>query len=190
MTADDVRRALIRISHEIVEKHGGTDGLALLGIQRRGVPLATRLADSIAEHEGVRPAVGSLDITFYRDDLSKPGREPEIKGTDLPFPLESSTLVIVDDVLYTGRTVRAALDALVDVGRPKAVRLAVLVDRGHRELPIRADHVGKNVPTSRDEVIKVHLRETDGGDDEVVIERRDAQVPVAVAATAAGDRAT
>jgi pyrimidine operon attenuation protein/uracil phosphoribosyltransferase len=173
MTADDVRRALIRISHEIVEKHGGVDGLALLGIQRRGVPLAERIASSIEANEGVRPPVGKLDITFYRDDLSKVARQPLLKGTDLPFPLESSTLVIVDDVLYTGRTVRAALDALVDIGRPKAVRLAVLVDRGHRELPIRADHVGKNVPTSRDEVIKVHLRETDDVDDDVVIERRE-----------------
>ena len=177
MTADDVRRALIRISHEIVEKHGGTEGLALLGIQRRGVPLAERLAAAINEHEGAQPPVGKLDISFYRDDLSKVARQPLLNSTDLPnevpFPLESSTLVIVDDVLYTGRTVRAALDALVDVGRPKAVRLAVLVDRGHRELPIRADHVGKNVPTSRDEVIKVHLREVDGGEDEVVIERAD-----------------
>lgn len=173
MTADDVRRALVRISHEIVEKHGGTEGLALVGIQRRGVPLAQRLAGSIAEHEGARPPVGSLDITFYRDDLSQVARAPLLKAADLPFELASSTLVIVDDVLYTGRTVRAALDALVDVGRPKAVRLAVLVDRGHRELPIRADHVGKNVPTSRDEVIKVHLREVDGGDDDVVIERRE-----------------
>ena len=173
MTADDVRRALIRISHEIVEKHGGVEGLALLGVQRRGVPLAERLAGLIEEHEGVRPPVGKVDITLYRDDLSQVARQPLIKGTEIPFPLESSTLVIVDDVLYTGRTVRAALDALVDSGRPKAVRLAVLVDRGHRELPIRADHVGKNVPTSRDEVIKVHLRETDGGDDEVVIERRE-----------------
>ena len=172
MTADDVRRALVRISHEIVEKHGGVDGLALLGIQRRGVPLAERLAASIETHEGVRPPVGSLDITFHRDDIARADRQPLLKGTDLPFALESSTLVIVDDVLYTGRTVRAALDALVDFGRPKAVRLAVLVDRGHRELPIRADHVGKNVPTSRDEVIRVHLREVDG-EDEVVIERRD-----------------
>lgn len=171
MTADDIRRALVRISHEIVEKHGGTEGLALVGIERRGVPLAERLASSIAEHEGVRPPVGSLDITFYRDDLSQLSRAPVLKSSQLPFALESSTLVIVDDVLYTGRTVRAALDALVDVGRPKAVRLAVLVDRGHRELPIRADHVGKNVPTSRDEVIKVHLREVDGDEDEVVIER-------------------
>ncbi len=173
MTADDVRRALIRISHEIVEKHGSTDGLALLGVQRRGVPIADRLASLIEEHEGVRPPVGKVDITNYRDDLSTGARQPLIKGTEIPFALESVTLVIVDDVLYTGRTVRAALDALVDIGRPKAVRLAVLVDRGHRELPIRADHVGKNVPTSRDEVIKVHLREVDGGADEVVIERRE-----------------
>jgi pyrimidine operon attenuation protein/uracil phosphoribosyltransferase len=171
MTADDVRRALIRISHELVEKHGGTQGLALVGIQTRGVPLAERLARSIESHEGVRPPVGSLDISFHRDDVPAGARGPHVKGTDLPFPLESSTLVIVDDVLYTGRTVRAALDALVEIGRPKAVRLAVLVDRGHRELPIRADHVGKNVPTSRDERIRVHLSEVDDGDDEVVIER-------------------
>jgi pyrimidine operon attenuation protein / uracil phosphoribosyltransferase len=172
MTADDIRRALVRISHEIVEKHGGTEGLVLVGVQRRGVPLAERLAAAIAEHEGVKPPVGSIDITFYRDDLSQVAHAPVTKSSELPFDLESSTLVIIDDVLYTGRTVRAALDALVDVGRPKAVRLAVLVDRGHRELPIRADHVGKNVPTSREEIIKVHLREVDGGDDEVVIERR------------------
>jgi pyrimidine operon attenuation protein/uracil phosphoribosyltransferase len=170
MTADDVRRALIRISHEIVEKHGGVDGLALVGIQTRGVPLAERLATAISENEGVRPTVGSLDIRFHRDDVASGARTPHVKGTDLPFPLESSTLVIVDDVLYTGRTIRAALDALVELGRPKAVRLAVLVDRGHRELPIRADHVGKNVPTSRDERIRVHLAETDEAD-EVVSER-------------------
>lgn len=173
MTSDDVRRALVRISHEIVEKHGGTDSLALIGIERRGVPLAERLADAISAHEDVRPPVGRLDITFYRDDLSQVDRQPVIHGVEFPFPLESSTVVIVDDVLFTGRTVRAALDALVDIGRPQAVRLAVLVDRGHRELPIRADHVGKNVPTSRDERITVHLHETDGGSDEVVIERPD-----------------
>ncbi|MDQ3937108.1 MAG: bifunctional pyr operon transcriptional regulator/uracil phosphoribosyltransferase PyrR [Chloroflexota bacterium] len=173
MTAEDVRRALVRISHEIVEKHGGASGLALVGIQRRGVPLAQRLAEQILAHEGSQPPVGRLDITFHRDDLARTGRPPEVKGTELPFELEQSTVVIVDDVLYTGRTVRAALDALVDVGRPRAVRLAVLVDRGHRELPIRADHVGKNVPTARQEVIRVHLREVDGADDEVVIERRD-----------------
>jgi pyrimidine operon attenuation protein / uracil phosphoribosyltransferase len=171
MTADDVRRALVRISHEIVEKHGGTDGLALVGIQRRGLPLAERLAALIASHEGTLPPVGGLDITFHRDDRAARGAQPEIRGSDLPFSLERSTIVIVDDVLYTGRTVRAAMDALVDIGRPRAVRLAVLVDRGHRELPIRADHVGKNVPTAREETIRVHLREVDDGDDEVIIER-------------------
>jgi pyrimidine operon attenuation protein / uracil phosphoribosyltransferase len=176
MTADDVRRALVRISHEIVEKHGGTHGLALVGIQRRGVPLAERLVTLIEGNEGVRLPVGRLDITFHRDDLSpSEARGPRLKGTDLPFTLEASTVVVVDDVLYTGRTVRAAMDALVDVGRPAAVRLAVLVDRGHRELPIRADHVGKNVPSSREEVIRVHLREVDGAD-EVVIERLEAGV--------------
>ncbi len=172
MTADEVRRALVRISHEIVEKHGGTDGLALVGVQRRGVPLATRLADAIEAHEAVRLPVGTLDITFHRDDLALSQRQPVVRGTELPFELASLTLVIIDDVLYTGRTVRAAMDALMDHGRPKAVRLAVLVDRGHRELPIRADHVGKNVPTSREEVIRVHLKEVDEGEDEVVIERQ------------------
>jgi pyrimidine operon attenuation protein/uracil phosphoribosyltransferase len=170
MTADDVRRALVRIAHELVEKHGGTEGLALVGIQRRGVPLASRLAAMIAANEGVRVPVGSLDITFHRDDLARGSRQPTLKGTDLPFDLAASTLVVVDDVLYTGRTVRAAMDALIEHGRPAAVRLAVLVDRGHRELPIRADHVGKNVPTSREESVRVHLSEVDGMD-EVVIER-------------------
>jgi len=172
MTADDVRRALVRISHEIVEKHGGLNGLAIVGIQRRGVPLAARLASLIEGHEGSRPPVGGLDITFHRDDRARDSRQPQLKGSDLPFALEHSTVVIVDDVLYTGRTVRAAMDALVEVGRPQAVRLAVLIDRGHRELPIRADHVGKNVPTAREETVRVHLAEVDGGDDEVVIERR------------------
>lgn len=171
MTADEVRRALVRISHEIVEKHGGTDRLALVGVQRRGVPLAGRVADAIEAHEGVRPPVGALDITFYRDDLSLVAHQPIVKGTDLPFDPTGLTIVIVDDVLYTGRTVRAAMDALMDFGRPTAIRLAVLVDRGHRELPIRADHVGKNVPTSREEVIKVHVVEVDGEDD-VWIDRR------------------
>lgn len=170
MTAEEVRRALVRVSHEIVEKHGGASGLALVGIQRRGVPLAQRIRAAIEAHEGISLPVGTLDITFYRDDLSRIARQPQLKGTDLPFELERTTLVVVDDVLYTGRTVRAAMDALMDHGRPAAMRLAVLVDRGHRELPIRADHVGKNVPTSRDEVIKVHLQEIDG-EDEVVIER-------------------
>jgi pyrimidine operon attenuation protein / uracil phosphoribosyltransferase len=164
MTADEIRRAVIRISHEIVEKQAGTAGLVLVGIQRRGVPLAHRLAEAIAEHEGVSLPVGALDITFYRDDLSRLDHSPLVKGTDVPFEIEGATVVLVDDVLYTGRTIRAAMDALREFGRPQAVRLAVLVDRGHRELPIRADHVGKNVPTSRDETVKVHVAEIDAED--------------------------
>ena len=178
MAAEDIRRATIRISHEIVEKHAGTDGLALVGIQRRGVPLAHRIASAIRENEGVDVPVGALDITFYRDDLSLIAQQPVVKGTQLPVDLNDRTVVLVDDVLYTGRTVRAAMDALVDFGRPRAIRLAVLVDRGHRELPIRADHVGKNVPTSRDEVVKVALLEVDG-EDAVRIERVDLPAPKA-----------
>ncbi|MDQ6793664.1 MAG: bifunctional pyr operon transcriptional regulator/uracil phosphoribosyltransferase PyrR [Chloroflexota bacterium] len=170
MTADEIRRATIRLSHEIVEKQAGTGDLALIGIQRRGVPLARRIAESIKEHEGAVIPVGALDITFYRDDLSLVAQQPVVKGTDLPFDLNGLTVVLVDDVLYTGRTIRAAMDALVDFGRPQAIRLAVLVDRGHRELPIRADHVGKNVPTSREELVRVHLTEVDG-EDGVDIER-------------------
>ncbi len=171
MTAEDIRRATIRISHEIVEKHAGTDGLALVGIQRRGVPLAARIAAAIRDNEGADVPVGALDITFYRDDLSLVAQQPIVKGTDIAFDLNGRTIVLVDDVLYTGRTIRAAMDALIDYGRPQAIRLAVLVDRGHRELPIRADHVGKNVPTSREEVVKVTLEEVDG-EDAVEIERR------------------
>ena len=177
MTADEIRRALVRISHEVVEKHGGTTDLALVGIQRRGVPLADRMAAAIAAHEGVSVAVGALDITFYRDDLSLVAHQPIVKGTHLPFDLNGLTVVIVDDVLYTGRTVRAAMDALMDFGRPRAISLAVLIDRGHRELPIRADHVGKNVPTSEAEVIHVRLVEVDG-DDRVEIDRLGAEVAV------------
>ena len=171
MTADEVRRALVRIGHEIVEKHGGTDHLALVGVQRRGVPLARRIAETIEANEGVAIPVGTLDITFFRDDRTSLERGPQLKGTELPFDLAATTIVVVDDVLYTGRTVRAAMDALVDRGRPAAVRLAVLIDRGHRELPIRADHVGKNVPTAREEVVHVLLSEVDDVPDEVVIER-------------------
>jgi pyrimidine operon attenuation protein / uracil phosphoribosyltransferase len=170
MTADEIRRATIRLSHEIVEKQAGTEGLLLIGIQRRGVPLARRIAAAILENEGAEVPVGALDITFYRDDLSMVAQQPVVKGTELPFGIDGRTIVLVDDVLYTGRTIRAAMDALVDFGRPQAIRLAVLVDRGHRELPIRADHVGKNVPTSREEIVKVHLEETDG-EDGVEIER-------------------
>jgi pyrimidine operon attenuation protein/uracil phosphoribosyltransferase len=184
MTADEVRRATVRISHEIVEKQAGTDGLALVGVQRRGVPLARRLADAIEEHEGVRLPVGALDITFYRDDLSMVAQQPVVKGTDIPFDVNGLTIVLVDDVLYTGRTIRAAMDALMDFGRPRAIRLAVLVDRGHRELPIRADHVGKNVPTSREELVRVHLAETDGAEG-VEIERTSPSAAAAPGAQAA-----
>jgi len=170
MTADEIRRATIRLSHEIVEKQAGTDGLLLIGIQRRGVPLARRIAAAILENEGAEVPVGALDITFYRDDLSLVAQQPVVKGTELPSGIDGRTVILVDDVLYTGRTIRAAMDALVDFGRPQAIRLAVLVDRGHRELPIRADHVGKNVPTSREELVRVHLEETDG-EDGVEIER-------------------
>jgi pyrimidine operon attenuation protein/uracil phosphoribosyltransferase len=170
MTAEDVRRAITRISHEIVEKQAGTEGLVLVGIQRRGVPLAHRIAAAILEHEGAEIPVGALDITFYRDDLSLVAQQPIVKGTQIPFDLNGRTVVLVDDVLYTGRTIRAAMDALIDFGRPQTIRLAVLVDRGHRELPIRADHVGKNVPTSREEVVHVFLDEIDG-EDAVEIER-------------------
>ena len=173
MTAEEIRRAVVRISHELVEKHGGVDDLVLVGIQRRGVPLATRLAEAIEEHEAVRLPVGALDITFHRDDRTAArGRQPVVKASDLPFDIAGHTVVLVDDVLYTGRTIRAAMDALIEFGRPQAIRLAVLVDRGHRELPIRADHVGKNVPTSREEVVRVRVAEIDG-EDAVDIERRD-----------------
>ena len=170
MTADEIRRATTRLSHEIVEKQAGTAGLVLIGIQRRGVPLARRIADAILEHEGAEIPVGALDITFYRDDLSMVAQQPVVKGTELPSAIDSRTIVLVDDVLYTGRTIRAAMDALVDFGRPQAIRLAVLVDRGHRELPIRADFVGKNLPTNATEIVHVRVVETDEVD-EVVIEQ-------------------
>ena len=181
MTADEIRRAVIRISHEIVEKQAGTSGLALVGIQRRGVPLARRLAAEIRANEGATLPAGALDIEFYRDD-ERLGHAPLVKGTDIAFDVEDMTVVLVDDVLYTGRTIRAAMDALREFGRPRAVRLAVLVDRGHRELPIRADHVGKNVPTSRDEVVRVRVAEVDG-EDAVDIE----QAAVAAGAGAAAE---
>ncbi len=175
LDADDVRRALVRIAHEIVEGNGGTDALVLVGLRTRGVPLARRLAALIEQHEGAAPPVGSLDITYYRDDLTARAHSPIVKRTDAMPDVAGRTVVLVDDVLYTGRTVRAALDALTDQGRPRAVRLAVLVDRGHRELPIRPDHVGKNLPTSRDEVVHVRLAEIDG-EDEVVISRAGDEV--------------
>lgn len=164
MDTDGIRRALIRIAHEIIEKNKGVENLALVGIRRRGVPLAQRIAEQIKKIEGADIPIGVLDITLYRDDLSTLAHQPVLHRTELPFPLAGKKIVLVDDVLYTGRTVRSALDALVDLGRPEFIQLAVLVDRGHRELPIRADYVGKNVPTSKREMVSVMVQEIDDED--------------------------
>jgi pyrimidine operon attenuation protein/uracil phosphoribosyltransferase len=164
MDATQVNRALSRIAHEIIEKNKGTQHVALVGIRRRGVPLAHRLAARLKEFEGVEVPVGILDITLYRDDLSELTSVPVVYQSQVNFKLPGQCIILVDDVLYTGRTVRAALDALLDIGRPAAIQLAVLIDRGHRELPIRADYVGKNVPTAKREVVEVHLTESDGAD--------------------------
>lgn len=161
MDESGMMRAITRISHEIIEKNKGVDNLVLIGIQRRGVPLARMLADKIKEVEGKTVPVGILDITFYRDDLSLLAAHPVVNGTEINFPVTDKIVVLVDDVLYTGRTVRAAIDAVMDIGRPKMIQLAILIDRGHRELPIRADYVGKNVPTSKNEVINVKLLDID-----------------------------
>ncbi|WP_261664244.1 bifunctional pyr operon transcriptional regulator/uracil phosphoribosyltransferase PyrR [Deinococcus sp. Marseille-Q6407] len=164
LDSHEVRRAMTRIAHEIIERNKGAEGLALIGVHTRGIPLAERLAAKLSELEGVEVPTGSLDITLYRDDLSEVARQPIIRETQVPFDLAVRRVILVDDVLFTGRTVRAALDALIDIGRPSGIQLAVLVDRGHRELPIRADYVGKNLPTAQDEVVKVKLQETDGTD--------------------------
>jgi len=167
---DDVAldRALKRIAHEIIEKNKGAKDLALIGVHRRGVPIAERIASYIKNFEGISVDIGTLDITFYRDDLSLLADHPLIKGTDIAFDINKKTVVLCDDVLYTGRTARAALDALMDLGRPNYIQLAVIVDRGHRELPIRADYVGKNIPTSKNEVVSVHVKEFDGMDNVVI----------------------
>ena len=168
MDADGIRRALIRIAHEITEKNRGVENVALVGIRTRGVPLAARIAEEIQKIENVAVPTGSLDITLYRDDLTTMGYNPVIHGTEIDFDVTGKNIILVDDVLYTGRTIRAALDALIDMGRPKSIQLAVLIDRGHRELPIRADYAGKNVPTSRKETIEVALQE-EGKTDEVIL---------------------
>ncbi|QNU24561.1 bifunctional pyr operon transcriptional regulator/uracil phosphoribosyltransferase PyrR [Geobacillus zalihae] len=166
MDEQAIRRALTRIAHEIIERNKGIDGCVLVGIKTRGIYLARRLAERIEQIEGASVPVGELDITLYRDDLTvkTDDHEPFVKGTNVPFPVSEQKVILVDDVLFTGRTVRAAMDAVMDLGRPARVQLAVLVDRGHRELPIRADFVGKNVPTSRSELIVVELSEVDGVD--------------------------
>ncbi len=173
MDREAIRRALTRISHEIIEKNRGTDNTAIIGIQRRGVPLAERIADKIGEVEGKRPLTGILDITFYRDDLSFLNEHPVVNGTDIPFSVNGRDIVLVDDVLYTGRTARAAIDAIMDTGRPSSIQLAILIDRGHRELPIRADYVGKNVPTSAREVIEVRVDEFDDEESVRIVRREE-----------------
>jgi pyrimidine operon attenuation protein/uracil phosphoribosyltransferase len=163
MTSEDVGRALVRVAHEIVEKNKGAENLLIVGMWTRGVPLAHRLADIIQGFEGVRVLVGVLDINSYRDDVSFLESKPT-KHTNIPVDVTDKQVVLVDDVLYTGRSIRAAMDALIDLGRPSSIQLAVLIDRGHRELPVRADYVGKNIPTSRAEKVEVYVKEVDGED--------------------------
>jgi pyrimidine operon attenuation protein/uracil phosphoribosyltransferase len=167
MDADRMGRSLARIAHEILERNRGVEELALVGIRTRGVPIAKRLAKAIHEINGHDIATGALDITLYRDDLMRHavGPQPLVRRTEIPFSIDDKKILLVDDVLYTGRTIRAALDALIDFGRPKAIQLVVLVDRGHRELPIKADYVGKNLPTSLSQSVQVHLLEIDGRDE-------------------------
>jgi pyrimidine operon attenuation protein/uracil phosphoribosyltransferase len=162
--ANGIRRMVTRIAHEIVERNKGIENVVLVGIRRRGVPLAQRIQNLIQEFEGIQVPLGILDITLYRDDLQTIAQQPVVRTTEIPVDIDGKIVVLIDDVLYTGRTVRSALNALIDLGRPEAIQLAVLVDRGHRELPIRADYVGKNIPTSHREIVKVNLQEEDGND--------------------------
>jgi pyrimidine operon attenuation protein/uracil phosphoribosyltransferase len=168
---DTIKRSLMRIAHEILEKNKGIRDVRIVGIRNRGAYLARRLADYIAGIEGENISVGILDITLYRDDLTLIAPQPVVRKTEIDFDITDKNIVLVDDVLYTGRTVRAALDALVDYGRPKSIQLAVLIDRGHRELPIRADYVGKNIPTAESEMIEVRLLEVDGADEALIIQK-------------------
>lgn len=168
---ETLSRSLMRIAHEILEKNKGTQDLCLVGIRNRGAYLAKRLAESIEQIEKLKVPVGVLDITLYRDDLTLIAAQPVVHKTEIGFDITNKNLVLVDDVLYTGRTIRAALDALIDFGRPKTIQLAVLVDRGHRELPVRADFVGKNIPTAQNETVEVRLVETDGTDEVVIVEK-------------------
>ncbi|MDD2573783.1 MAG: bifunctional pyr operon transcriptional regulator/uracil phosphoribosyltransferase PyrR [Bacillota bacterium] len=170
MDEKTIDRAVTRTAHEILERNKGTKNLALLGIRTRGVPLAKRILGKIKDIEGADLPLGILDITLYRDDLSTIAKLPIVNATQIDFDINDKKLVLIDDVLYTGRTVRAALDAIVDIGRPSAIQLMVLVDRGHRELPIRADYVGKNVPTSKKEIVKVNLEEVDGENSVLIVE--------------------
>ena len=172
MDADRIGRTLARIAHEILERNRGVEDLAFVGIRRRGVPLAKRLAQAIREINQHDVPTGALDITLYRDDLMRTavGAQPVIRRTEIPFSIDDKRILLVDDVLFTGRTIRAALDALIEFGRPKAIQLIVLVDRGHRELPIKADYVGKNLPTSVSQSVQVHLTEVDGRDEVEILD--------------------
>jgi pyrimidine operon attenuation protein/uracil phosphoribosyltransferase len=171
MSSSEIDRTLVRLAHEIVERNNGAAGLVLVGVRRRGLPLAERLAKKIADIEKVRPPVGTIDITFYRDDRSGGAREARGQETSIPFSVEDKTVILVDDVLYTGRSTRAALDALVDHGRPRRVELCVLIDRGHRELPIQANYVGRVIQTTEIDSVEVHLHEVDNEDRVVLCEK-------------------
>ena len=169
MTRDDIQRTLARIAHEIIEQNKSTDHLILVGMRTRGVPLAKRLAANIEKFENVAVPVGALDFRLYRDDISPLDKQPVVQHTDIPVNVDGKSIVLVDDVLYTGRSTRAAMDALIDFGRPRQIQLAVLIDRGHREMPIRPDYIGKNIPSARHEEIQVHLVETDGVDEVAIV---------------------
>ncbi|MEZ5064364.1 MAG: bifunctional pyr operon transcriptional regulator/uracil phosphoribosyltransferase PyrR [bacterium] len=170
MSSDDMRRAISRLSHEILERNGGPHGIVICGIRTRGQFLAERIVRKVKEIEGVQPPLGILDITLYRDDLQTVAKQPVVRSTEIPVSIVDKHVILVDDVLYTGRTIRAAMDEVIDFGRPRTIQLAVLIDRGHREFPIRADFVGKNVPTAQNEVVKVQFEEVDGADSVVVCE--------------------
>lgn len=174
LDAEGLQRSVVRIAHEILEKNKGTQDLCLVGIRTRGAVLAERLAAAIERIDGIKVPVGILDITLYRDDLTLADGQPVVRKTEIPFDIDQRNLVLVDDVLFTGRTVRAALNALADFGRARVIQLAVLIDRGHRELPIRADFVGKSIPTSRKESVEVRMRESDGVDAVVIVENQEA----------------
>ncbi|MBU4376047.1 MAG: bifunctional pyr operon transcriptional regulator/uracil phosphoribosyltransferase PyrR [Candidatus Omnitrophica bacterium] len=171
MDKEAVDKALTRIAHEVLEKNKDTEALAIIGIKNRGAYIGSRLRDKIEAISGKRPPVGALDITLYRDDLTQIAEQPVVHATEIDFNIDGKKVILADDVLYTGRTIRCALDALIDFGRPNQIQLAVLIDRGHRELPIRADYVGKNVPTSLKEVIEVKLSEVDGKDEVIICEK-------------------
>ena len=178
MTAEDIRRTLARIAHEVIERNKSTEHLVLVGLRTRGVPLARRLAQNIESFEKSSLTVGALDFSSYRDDLEPSEARKALQRTDIPSDINGKSVILVDDVLFTGRSIRAAMDALIDLGRPRSIQLAVLIDRGHREMPIRADYVGKNIPSAREEDIQVRLTETDGRDEVAIVNTSDGKQPL------------